>query len=258
MFMTVLVALMAGTASPPPPPPPGPEAAQVDHDGYRGQDLWQAWLAWVRASALSERDATYAAGLDRSGWRRVEDGPRTTRSTGYWNEGFEASFVQLCEISTDRCEWVFRSARLSAQPDALHDLAVRTFDGPAIAEDLRERGISAQDLPGRDAVAFPGLVALEPGLEGMRQVQVVWEHDCPTVGDWRNRLAAEPALPLGPVAGAEPPRQVPPYPIHVRQIVEFPVDAFSGADVTIRIEGVRNRAVADLWQAVTRGIADCQ
>ena len=187
MFMTVLVALMAGTASPPPPPPPGPEAAQVDHDGYRGQDLWQAWSAWVRASALSERDATYAAGLDRSGWRRVEDGPRTTRSTGYWNEGFEASFVQLCEISTDRCEWVFRSARLSAQPDAFHDLAVRTFDGPAIAEDLRERGISAQDLPGRDAVAFPGLVALEPGLEGMRQVQVVWEHDCPTVGDWRRR-----------------------------------------------------------------------
>ena len=256
--MALLTGLLAGTTSPPPPPPGAPAEAQLNHDGYQGQDLWQAWSAWVRTRAMAERDAAFAAATVRQGWRHDADGPSTTTTTGYWSEGFQAGFVRLCEGATQACEWVYRSARLTADPDDFHALAAASFDGPAMAASLHSRGIAPGDLSANMVVPFPEIVDLAVMLEPTRRVEVVWEHDCPAVGAWQSRLGAELPLPLGPVAGAPPSPQIPPFPIHIRQIVDLPIEGYGGADVTVRVEGVRNRAVADLWQRVTDGIRACQ
>jgi len=257
MLVSLLAGLLAGNSSPPPTPQGPPEEAQIVYDGYDGPDLWRAWTAWVRASAVAELDAAFAAATARDGWRQVMDGPVTTTTTGYWTEGFEAGFVRLCESSTGTCEWVYRSGRLTARAEDFHELAAASFDGPAIATSLRARGILPADLSDASAVGFPGLVHLQTLLEPTRLVQVAWESDCPAVGSWQIRLATQDPLALAPVSGAAPPRQLPPYPIHIRQIVEIPVEAYGGAEVTVRIDGVRNRAVSDLWEIITDGIRDC-
>ncbi|MFY0639336.1 hypothetical protein [Maricaulis maris] len=258
MFVALLASLVAGTGSPPPPPPGPPAAAQIDHDGYAGADLWQAWSDLVRARAVEERDAAYAAAADREGWRRTSDGPVTSSTTGYWTEAFEASFVQLCNTATQDCEWVYRSARLTARADDFHVLAEASFDGQAIARSLRGQGITPVDLSERPAITMPDLDALDTLLQATRSVQVAWEQDCPAVGRWRTRLSDQDPLLLGPEDGRLASMPPPPYPIHIRQVVEVPVEGYGGADVTVRIEGVRNRAVSDLWQVITEGIADCR
>jgi hypothetical protein len=257
MLAALLTGLVGAVASPPPPPPEAPAAAQVDHDGYAGADLWRAWSAWVRTSAVAGRDHAFEAAIEHDGWRRASDGPVTSSTTGYWNEASDAGFVQLCNGSTEDCEWVYRSARLTARPDDFRAIAEATYDGQAIAARLRALDVTPADLSEQPAFAFPDLDSLDAMLEPTRSVQIVWERDCPAVGGWQARLAAQGPLPLGLVEGARPEMPPPPYPIHIRQIVELPFEAYGGADVTVRVEGVRNRAVSDLWQAITDGIDDC-
>lgn len=258
MFVGLLAGLLAATGSPPPPPSEPPAAAQIEHDGYAGADLWQAWSAWVRTRAVDQRDGAYAAAIERDGWRRGSDGPATTSTTGYWTEAYQAGFIQLCNSSSQDCEWVYRSARLTARADDFHALADATFDGHAIARSLRGRGITPDDLTERAAITFPELDALDTMLQATRSVQVVWEQDCPAVANWRARLSDQAPLLLGPDDGASAAMPPPPYPIHIRQVVEVPVEGYGGADVTVRVEGVRNRAVSDLWQAITDGIENCR
>lgn len=257
MLIVLLAGLLAGNGSPPPPPQNPPAEAQRAHDGYDGPALWRVWTAWVRVSAIAERDAAFAAATARDGWRHDSDGPVTTTTTGYWTEGFEAGFVQLCELSSEACEWAYRSARLTARAEDFHALAAQSFDGQAIAASLRARGVMPADLSEASAIDFSDLVDLQTLLEPTRLVQVAWESDCPAVGSWQMRLATQDPLALAPVAGTPPTRPLPPYPIHIRQIVELPVEAYGGAEVTVRIDGVRNRAVSDLWQLITDGIRDC-
>ena len=257
-MLTILTSIASSMlfVSPPPPPPPAPEVAQEQFGAYHGTQLWPAWRNWINRQTVELLDDTYhVAGL-REGYFETETGPKMTSSTGYWTEFRQASYLRLCSrADTQICEWVYRSARINGRDDVFHDLAVEFFDGAALAQELSERNIPADQLNGVDFSLFG---ELRNSLLEHVEVNRISETECPGVSRWRERLAEEPPLDLsGQAVHADTPPP-PPMPIHIRTLIEIPVSAYFGANVTVQIDGVRNPAVMDVWANITRDIGACQ
>lgn len=257
--MLIVLTAFASTfalGSPPPPPPSAPEAAQEQFGAYHGTELWPAWRDWVSRQTIQLLDEGYEdAGL-KEGYFQTEIGPvMTSSSPGYWTEFTQASYLRRCSrADTQMCEWVYRSARIRGQATDFHDLAAEFFDGAALAQELSDRNIPADQL---DNVDFSLFGELRASLLERVVIVRVSDADCAGVANWRGQLMEEPALPLsGQVFSADAPPP-PPFPIHVRTVIEIPVSAYFGADVTVQIDGVRNPAVMDLWGNITQDVRAC-
>lgn len=241
--------------SPPPPPPATPDIAQDQFGAYDGNQLWPAWRNWINRQTVQLLDEAFSEAGTQEGYFRTEAGPSMTSSTGYWTEFRQAGYLRLClREDPATCQWIYRSARIAGQSETFHALAVEFFDGSALAMELSDRGVPADQLDGVDFTLFGELRA---SLLEQVEVTRLAEDECGAVGQWQARLENEEPLHLaGQRLQAEttPP---PPIPIHIRTTIEIPVTAYFGADVTVQIEGVRNPTVMDLWANITRDIDAC-
>jgi len=249
-------------ASPPPPPPPAPEIAQGEFDGFQGPDLWRAWQRQVRVQALQMASEAYrAAGETGDGAFIRNEGPSIEISTGYWTEGFNAQFAEFCPRNRpDQCIWSYRSIRLNGNQAEFDAVTLATFDGAGLAAELQARNIGPDEFDPEHAI-FTDISALQTALTPHLGLVSVSADTCPAVGQWRRRLEAAPPIYLSgqaPEDSTTPPSMPPPpYPIHIRHVIEIPVTAFGTADVTVRINDTRNRQLSELWSLITRGISDC-
>lgn len=258
-LIAALTSLIFLAASPPPPPPPAPEVAQGEFDGFAGPDLWRVWQNTVRVRALALKSESYAQARELGDGHFVRrEGPRAEVSTGWWNEGFDAEYAEICPRNRyDQCDWVYRSVRLVGQLDDFNAIAESTFDGDSIAAALRAAGETPGSLTARDT-HLQGSEALDSALTAHVQMIQRSARNCPAVGQWQERLRDVAPIRLSGFeadASSPPPS---PYPIHIRHVIEIPSTAFGTADVILRIEDTRNAQLGELWSRMTQGIAECE
>lgn len=257
-------------ASPPPPPPSAPETAQRQFGDYDGPALWALWEAHLRDRIQDQYHARLQAAGESGDpeMRRYRAGPSMRYATGYWMEFRESEFIEFCGSDT-ACHWRFIEAGFAGRPDDVRAFAETHFDGAALSDRLAVSGIVADRVNSGAGLAdspqaWARLVLedvrlatdLETELSSFVRVRVLDSRSCPAVADWSARLNALPPLPLGGEVFEPGPDDMP-YPIHTRQIIELPIQAFADAEVTVAIDGVRNPRVSGLWQAVTAGLEAC-
>lgn len=262
--LAIIASLLLMAASPPPPPPPAPDVAQGEFDGFQGPDLWRAWQRHTRVRTLTLASEAYASARDTGdGYFVRNDGPSLERTTGYWNESYNAEFSEICPRNRpDQCVWVYRAIAVDNRLEVYQAIDLATFNGEALAAALRASGVVPEAFD-PDSVNFPASEVHDAAI--MPHVSLFQRNsaDCPAVGRWRDRLDDQAPLYLSgraPVSESGediPPPPPPPYPIHIRHIIEIPTIALGTADATIRLEDTRSHAMSALWATITDGIADC-
>jgi len=244
--------------SPPPPPAQGPDPAGAIYDEYAGEDLWRSWQGWIRSRASNLAEAAYADITERDGRQLMATGPHTEITTGYWHEVRRFEYVQLCEPDRVTCEWIYRGLGLAAPRSTFETVAEEHYAPEDLAAYFREQGISPDALaddPDRD---LGDTAALDRELSDLVAPTVYRESTCPEVAEWTSRLADIAPVHLDGRAADPSQPPLPPFPIHIRQVVEIPFTALHTADVVLRLEDVRSRALQDLWASLTQDLQACQ
>ncbi|WP_421790058.1 hypothetical protein [Hyphobacterium sp.] len=250
-------------ASVPPPPPPPPTNLPASYDGYSTEQLWYAYMTYVRGETAARRTAAFEAlrlpgySDDPAAWRTELDGPSYVSVSWWIPYGILFAFEEICPVSAgyrdpEGCLWRYRSASFSASAEDIHAIVFETFDGAAFAANLHARGITP-DAISRNFVSDFGLANIvHERLDGMIVTRDVREDACPGVRDGVEVIAeiALPLSPYGPPAGTPPPPPPDP-PSGNTQTLTVPAGYFPDLDVTVTLESNGAGSMRTLLDALT-------